>query len=178
MLRGGLSCIAKGRPILESLPLTRHVQKPTVGVRNITSTAPACAKKMPDRPGPIDESEITEAFLKGSGPGGQKINKTSSAVQLKHLPTGLVLKVQATRSRTQNRKIARQMLAERVEEIEKGKESRVAVVAETKKKRKSSAVKKSKRKYRALDVARRDEVEEEGGDGKKEDGGRTGEEEK
>ncbi|CAL3965974.1 unnamed protein product [Diplocarpon coronariae] len=105
---------------------------------------------MPDRPQPVDETEFTEAFLKGSGPGGQKINKTSSAVQLKHIPTGLVLKVQATRSRTQNRKIARQMLAERVEELEKGKESRAAIVAESKKKKKSSATKKSKRKYRLL----------------------------
>ena len=77
-------------------------------------------------------------------------NKTSSAVQLKHIPTGMVLKVQATRSRTQNRKIARQMLAERIELLEKGKESRIAIVGETKRKKKSSAVKKSKRKYRLL----------------------------
>ena len=73
---------------------------------------------------------------------------------MKHIPTGLVLKVQATRSRTQNRKIARQMLAERVEELEKGNESRVAVVRESKRKKKSSAVKKSKRKYRRLEEAR------------------------
>ncbi len=46
------------------------------------------------------------------------------------------------------------MLAERVEELEKGKESRVAVVGETKKKKKSSAVKKSKRKYRLLEEAK------------------------
>lgn len=85
-------------------------------------------------------------------------NKTSSAVQLKHIPTGIVLKVQATRSRTQNRKIARQMLAGRVEELEKGKESRIAVVGETKKKRKSSAVKKSKRKYRLLEEARMQKI--------------------
>jgi protein subunit release factor B len=76
-------------------------------------------------------------------------------VQLKHIPTGLVLKVQATRSRSQNRKIAREMLAERVEELEKGKESRVAVVQEVKRKRKSSAAKKSKRKYRALEEAKK-----------------------
>jgi len=43
------------------------------------------------------------------------------------------------------------MLAERVELLEKGKESRVAVIGETKKKRKSSAVKKSKRKYKLLE---------------------------
>jgi len=83
---------------------------------------------------------------------------------LKHIPTGLVLKVQATRSRAQNRKIARQKLAERLEEIEKGKESRVAVVAETKRKRKSSSVKKSKRKYRLLKEAKeRDNTSTEGG---------------
>lgn len=85
-------------------------------------------------------------------------NKTSSAVQLRHIPTGIVLKVQATRSRTQNRKIARQELAERVEHLEKGKESRVAVVGETKRKKKSSATKKSKRKYRALEEARTSEM--------------------
>jgi peptide chain release factor len=66
----------------------------------------------------------------------------------------MVVKVQATRSRSQNRKIARQMLAERIEELEKGKESRVAIVGETKRKRKSSAVKKSKRKYRLLEAAK------------------------
>ncbi|PBP23895.1 hypothetical protein BUE80_DR005273 [Diplocarpon rosae] len=119
---------------------------------------PAWAKKMPDRPKPVDESDFTEAFLKGSGPGGQKINKTSSAVQLKHLPTGLVLKVQATRSRTQNRKIARQMLAERLELLEKGQESRAAIVGETKKKRKSSAIKKSRRKYRLLSESKTKEA--------------------
>ncbi len=81
-------------------------------------------------------------------------NKTSSAVKNKHIPTGIVLKVQATRSRSQNRKIARQVLAERVEEIEKGKDSRVAVIADTKRKRKLSAVKKSKRKYRLLKMGK------------------------
>jgi len=107
--------------------------------------------------------------LKGSGPGGQKINKTSSAVQLKHTPTGLVLKVQATRSRSQNRKIARVMLAERVEEIEKGKESRVAIVQDVKRKRKSSAAKKSKRKYRALEEAKKSSEDGIGGESGKQE---------
>jgi hypothetical protein len=48
------------------------------------------------------------------------------------------------------------MLALRVEEIQKGKDSRVEVVAETKRKRKSSALKKSKRKYRLLHEAKKD----------------------
>merc|ERR1712230_189218 len=151
MIRGRISCISRGRrPILEALKGSALAQR-SIGtpVRGIVGTSPAWAKKMPDRPQPLDESEFTEAFLKGSGPGGQKINKTSSAVQLKHIPTGMVLKVQATRSRTQNRKIARQMLAERVEELEKGKESRVAVVGETKR----------KRKYRLLDEAKKESEE-------------------
>lgn len=148
MLRSLLSCI-KWRPVVQ------HVVRDSVTRRGIAASMAAWGKKMPDRPPLVHEEEFTESFLKGSGPGGQKINKTSSAVQLKHIPTGLVLKVQATRSRSQNRKIAREMLAERVEEIEKGKDSRVAIVREVKRKRKSSAVKKSKRKYRALEEAKK-----------------------
>ncbi|KAG4027716.1 hypothetical protein MFRU_027g00090 [Monilinia fructicola] len=148
MLRGLLSKIPKGVVSLENA--TAIYSSSIIIKRSICSTTPLWKKKMPDRPAPIDEADFTEVFLHGSGPGGQKINKTSSAVQLKHIPTGMVLKVQATRSRTQNRKIARQMLAERIELLEKGKESRVAIVGETKRKKKSSAVKKSKRKYRLL----------------------------
>jgi protein subunit release factor B len=106
---------------------------------------------MPQRPAPPPEEAFTEKFLCGTGPGGQKINKTSSAVQLKHLETGIVVKCQATRSRSQNRKIARQLLATRLEALEKGDQSRAAIVGAVKAKRKSSASKKSKRKYRALE---------------------------
>jgi len=156
MLRGLLSRLARRSAI-------KYAPACLIPKRSIAASSPAWVKKMPDRPGPVNEDEFTEAFLKGSGPGGQKINKTSSAVQLKHIPTGIVLKVQATRSRTQNRKIARQMLADRVEELEKGKGSRIAVVAETKKKRKSSAVKKSKRKYRLLEEAKMQKITRDSG---------------
>ena len=84
-------------------------------------------------------------------------NKTSSAVQLKHIPSGMVIKSQATRSRSQNRKIARRILAEKLEAIEKGPESRVALKAESKKRKKASKSKKAKRKYRALDGVEGDE---------------------
>jgi len=99
----------------------------------------------------ITEGEITESFLRGTGPGGQKINKTSSAVQLKHLPTGIVVKCQGTRSREQNRKDARRLLGEKLEEIEKGDQSRTAIKAERARTKKASASKKTKRKYRKLD---------------------------
>lgn len=98
----------------------------------------------------IPEDEIIESFLKGSGPGGQKINKTSSAVQLKHLPTGIVVKSQDTRSREQNRKTARKILGEKLDEIEKGDESRTAIKAERARTKKASASKKAKRKYKKL----------------------------
>ncbi|ESZ92295.1 hypothetical protein SBOR_7335 [Sclerotinia borealis F-4128] len=146
MLRGLLSMVHKGASLENAIA----VNSGSIRKRGICSTIPLWKKKMPDRPPPVNEADFTEVFLHGSGPGGQKINKTSSAVQLKHIPTGMVLKIQATRSRTQNRKIGRQMLAEKLELLEKGKESRVAVVGETKRKKKCSAVKKSKRKYRLL----------------------------
>jgi protein subunit release factor B len=81
-------------------------------------------------------------------------NKTSSAVQLKHLPTGIVIKSQHTRSRIQNRKHARLLLAEKLEEMDKGNESRSAIKTEVKRKKKASQVKKSKRKYRKLEESK------------------------
>ncbi|KAK6209203.1 hypothetical protein LQW54_006523 [Pestalotiopsis sp. IQ-011] len=117
------------------------------------STTPSPRKKhtqLPPRPSPPPDSELDESFLKGSGPGGQKINKTNSAVQLKHLPTGIVVKCQATRSRTENRKIARQLLADRLDDLRRGDQSRAAVVGDFKRKKRASAAKKKRRKYRKL----------------------------
>ncbi|KAI1111074.1 RF-1 domain-containing protein [Nemania sp. NC0429] len=127
------------------------------------------SKNLPPRPKPPPEDEIEESFLKGSGPGGQKINKTNSAVQLKHIPTGLVVKCQATRSRSQNRTIARQLLADKLDDMTRGRESRSSVVGEVKRKKKASSAKKSRRKYRKLDdekgvVAAGELLEDEEGD--------------
>lgn len=125
-------------------------------------------KPLPPRP-IIDSNSITESFLKGSGPGGQKINKTSSAVQLIHHPTGIVVKCQETRSRSQNRKIARKLLGERIEEVELGPEARTVVKRERESKKKASKDKKARRKYRAL-AAQGDKAGEEGDDGGEEGG--------
>ncbi len=121
--------------------------------RSFATTPTLSEKPLPPRRAILDD-EITESFLKGSGPGGQKINKTSSAVQLKHLPTGIVIKNQSTRSRDQNRKFARKVLAEKLEELEKGDQSRTAIKAEKVRTKKASANKKSKRKYRQLEEQR------------------------
>lgn len=92
-------------------------------------------------------------------------NKTSSAVQLKHLPTGIVVKCQGTRSRAQNRKIARRLLADKLEFLEKGPESRIAIKEGRKSKRKASRYKKAMRKYKRLGEEENDEDEDGGVEG-------------
>lgn len=64
----------------------------------------------------LSENDLVEKFILGSGSGGQKINKTSSCVYLKHLPTGIEIKCQRERSRELNRYYARQDLCDKVEE--------------------------------------------------------------
>ncbi|RMZ67245.1 peptidyl-trna hydrolase domain-containing [Pyrenophora seminiperda CCB06] len=123
------------------------------------TTRALLSKTLPPRV-PLLDSDLIENFLKGSGPGGQKINKTSSAVQLKHIPTGIVVKYQDTRSREINRKMARRILQDRIEELQLGDDARTRVKAREKSKKKASAGKKTRRKYRALE-----EAKQEGGDG-------------
>lgn len=71
----------------------------------------------------IREADLVERFVLGSGSGGQKLNKTSSCVQLKHLPTGIEVKCQQERSRELNRFLARREVCDRVEERQQGARS-------------------------------------------------------
>ncbi len=64
----------------------------------------------------IQEGDLIEKFILGSGRGGQKLHKTSSCVYLKHIPTGIEVKCQLTRSRELNRLYARRELCEKLEE--------------------------------------------------------------
>ena len=121
--------------------------------RTFAVSAATHEKALPPRR-KINDNEITESFLRGTGPGGQKINKTSCAVQLKHLTTGIVVKSQHTRSREQNRKFARLLLGEKLDELEKGEDSRTAIKTERARVKKASANKKTKRKYKKLDEAK------------------------
>ena len=74
----------------------------------------------------------------------------------------MVIKCQATRSQSQNAKIARSLLADRVEAREKGDNSRVAIKAAAAKKKKASKLKKTRRKYRELkEGAKEGEIVEE-----------------
>jgi len=69
------------------------------------------------------EGDIDEKFIKGWGPGGQSVNKTTNAVFLRHLPTGVWVKCHESRSLDRNRKVARTMLIERLDEKLNGEQS-------------------------------------------------------
>lgn len=60
-------------------------------------------------------ADVDEKFVRGSGPGGQKINKTSSTVWLRHRPTGIEVRIQAERSQAANRELAWAELAAKLE---------------------------------------------------------------
>ena len=64
----------------------------------------------------VRAADCEERFILGSGPGGQKVNKTSSTVQLRHGPTGVEVRMQRERSQTRNRALAWTELAARLEE--------------------------------------------------------------
>ncbi|MGE4488945.1 MAG: peptide chain release factor-like protein [Kiritimatiellales bacterium] len=64
----------------------------------------------------ISEADLSEQFIRGSGKGGQKINKTSSCVQLRHAPSGIEIKCQQSRLQASNRFFARRELCDKLEE--------------------------------------------------------------
>jgi len=69
----------------------------------------------------IKESDIKEHFIRSGGKGGQNVNKTSTCVYLKHVPTGIEVRCQSERSQALNRYIARKILAGKIEEKVLGK---------------------------------------------------------
>ena len=63
----------------------------------------------------VREQDLVEKFVLGSGKGGQKINKTSSCVYIRHVPSGLEVKCQRERAQSLNRYVARRELCDRLE---------------------------------------------------------------
>jgi protein subunit release factor B len=101
----------------------------------------------------LREEDLVEKFVRGSGPGGQKINKTSSCVYLLHRPTGTEIKCQQERSQALNRFLARVELCDRVEDKVRGERSRRRQEAEKIRRQKR---KRSRRaKQRMLESKRR-----------------------
>ncbi|MBN2539179.1 MAG: peptide chain release factor-like protein [Deltaproteobacteria bacterium] len=98
----------------------------------------------------VKEEDLRETFVRASGPGGQKVNKTSSCVVLMHIPTGLSVKCQQERSRELNRFFARRILLDRIERIQKGKASLQRQKIEKIRRQKRRRSKKAKEKVLKL----------------------------
>lgn len=94
----------------------------------------------------IREEDLLEKFILGSGPGGQKINKTASTVYLKHLPSKIEIKCSKERSQEINRFLARRELCERIEKQVFGTKTSKEKEAEKIKKQKKRKERKLKRK--------------------------------
>lgn len=72
----------------------------------------------------VKESDLDEKFIRSGGPGGQNVNKVSTCVQIKHIPTGITVKIQKDRSQGINRFLARRSLMDKIQEELTGKPSK------------------------------------------------------
>jgi protein subunit release factor B len=94
----------------------------------------------------IRDEDLVEKFIRSGGHGGQNVNKTSTCVYLKHMPTGIEVKCQQERSQALNRFLARRLLADKIEEQVLGEESaerqRIEKIRRQKRKRSKRAKEK------------------------------------
>jgi protein subunit release factor B len=93
-------------------------------------------------PKELKEEDLEEQFIKGSGPGGSCVNKTSNCVLLKHIPTGIILKCHKSRLLQENRKIARNMMLNKLDDFYNGE---MSVSAQKKKQEKLNLISKQKK---------------------------------
>ena len=80
-------------------------------------------------------SDVIEKFMTSGNKGGQKANKTSNAVYLKHIPTGIEVKCKESRERELNRFLARRILAFKIEELQTGTSERMREFEKIRKKK-------------------------------------------
>jgi peptide chain release factor len=95
----------------------------------------------------ISENDIEEKFILASKKGGQKVQKTSSCVYLKHLPTGIEVKCQKDRLRETNRLFARRILCDMYEEKILNIKTKKQIKLDKIKKQKTRRTRRSKEKY-------------------------------
>ncbi len=91
----------------------------------------------------VNEDDLEERFIRSSGPGGQKVNKTSTCVCLRHIPTNITVKYQRERSQALNRFFARRILLDQIELKQNGyiqeEKKRIEKIRSQKRKRRKRA---------------------------------------
>jgi protein subunit release factor B len=94
----------------------------------------------------IHDKDIEEKFIRSSGRGGQKVNKTSTCVYLKHIPTGTEVKCMKERNQSLNRFLARRELVMRIEKLS-GEVTPEDIIIERTRRQKSKRQKRARLKY-------------------------------
>ena len=101
----------------------------------------------------IRDVDLVETFARSGGPGGQNVNKVSTAVMLRHRPSGISVTVQDSRSQAQNRRLARERLLDAVEHSQK--EKRAEEIARREKARRRRSPRPRALKQRILESKRK-----------------------
>ncbi|KAJ2094283.1 hypothetical protein GGI09_005492 [Coemansia sp. S100] len=155
------SVIAAASKLLSLRLVHLHIGRPIVLRRYTTDTPdleqpePPTKRQPAQPPVPIklDDQDIEEKHIRGWGNGGQKLNKTSSCVQLLHRPTGTMVTCQDTRYLQQNRKIALKRLKDKLDLLTNGSSSKTGKKIAKLQARKHKQRQRAKKKYHSATTA-------------------------